>query len=101
MVMLSYASMRGHAFVDRELYLPACWTDDVQRCRAAGVPGGRGFMTKPQLGIVMLARTLRVLAGDPALAWSWLVADSAYGRDPALRAFCHQQAVPYVLAVPV
>jgi hypothetical protein len=48
----------------------------------------------------MLARTLAVLTDDPALAWSWLVADSGYGRDAGLRAFCHQQAVAYVLAVP-
>jgi len=100
MVMLSYASVHGHAFLDRELYLPTCWTDDPQRCHAAGVPAERVFMTKPQLGIAMLARALTVLAGDPALAWSWFVADSAYGRDPGLRGFCHQQAVPYVLAVP-
>jgi SRSO17 transposase len=100
MVMLSYASVHGHAFLDRELYLPACWTDDPQRCHAAGVPAERGFMTKPQLGIAMLARALAVLAIDPALAWSWFVADSGYGRDPGLRGFCHQQAVPYVLAVP-
>jgi SRSO17 transposase len=100
MVMLSYASVHGHAFVDRELYLPASWTDDPQRCRAAGVPPERGFLTKPQLGILMLARTLAVLAADPAPAWSWFVADSGYGRDAGLRAFCHQQSVSYVLAVP-
>ncbi|MEV6846729.1 IS701 family transposase [Actinoplanes sp. NPDC051411] len=100
MVMLSYASLHGHAFIDRELYLPACWTDDPQRCRDAGVPSGRGLVTKPQLGIAMLARTLAVLADDPALSWKWLVADSGYGRDAGLRAFCHQQAVAYVLAVP-
>lgn len=100
MVMLSYASVHGHAFIDRELYLPACWTDDPQRCRAAGVPAERGLVTKPQLGVMMLARTLAVLADDPALSWKWLVADSGYGRDAGLRAFCHQQAVAYVLAVP-
>jgi SRSO17 transposase len=72
MVMLSYASVHGHAFLDRELYLPACWTDDRARCRTAGVPPERGFMTKPQLGIVMLTRTL----ADPALTWSWFVADA-------------------------
>jgi SRSO17 transposase len=96
MVMLSYASVHGHAFLDRELYLPTCWTDDRQRCQAAGVPPGRAFLTKPQLGIAMLTRAM----ADPALTWSWFVADSGYGRDPALRAFCHQQAVPYMMAVP-
>jgi SRSO17 transposase len=53
-------------------------------------------MTKPQLGIAMLARA----RADPALTWSWLVADSGYGRDPGLRAFCHQHDVPYLMAVP-
>jgi hypothetical protein len=48
----------------------------------------------------MLARALTELVDDPVLAWSWFVADSGYGRDPGLRAFCHQQAAPYVLAVP-
>jgi SRSO17 transposase len=100
MVMLSYASVHGHAFIDRELYLPSCWTDDPQRCQAAGVPAGRGLLTKPQLGIAMLTRALAVLTTDPVLAWRWLVADSGYGRDAGLRAFCHQQAVAYVLAVP-
>ena len=28
MPMLSYASTRGHAFIDRALYLPRRWTDD-------------------------------------------------------------------------
>ena len=30
-----------------------------------------------------------------------MVADSGYGRDPVLRAFCHQQRLPYVFAVPI
>src|SRR6185436_2265805 len=42
MPMLSYASGRGHAFLDRALYLPRRWTDDPQRCAQAGVPAGRG-----------------------------------------------------------
>jgi SRSO17 transposase len=39
--MLSYASARGHAFIDRALYLPRRWTDDPQRCAQAGVPAER------------------------------------------------------------
>lgn len=27
----------GTAFIDRELYLPKSWTDDSQRCKAAGI----------------------------------------------------------------
>ena len=40
--MLAYASGRGHAFIDRALYLPRRWTDDPQRCAQAGVPAERG-----------------------------------------------------------
>src|SRR5271154_4296114 len=35
-VYLGYAAPRGHALIDRELYLPRSWTDDQGRCAAAG-----------------------------------------------------------------
>jgi SRSO17 transposase len=97
-VMLTYASKHGHAFIDRELYLPERWTDHPERCAAAGVPAERGFATKPQLGVRMLTR---VLDEDEGLRFRWLAADSGYGRDPGLREFCHIRRVPYVLGVPV
>jgi hypothetical protein len=34
---LACASQRGHALIDRELYLPESWTGDRERCRAAGI----------------------------------------------------------------
>jgi len=58
MPMLTYASDRGHAFIDRALYLPRCQTDDPQRCAEAGVPADRGFATKPQQVIAMLQRAI-------------------------------------------
>src|SRR5205809_91581 len=77
MVMLSYASVHGHAYLDRELYLPESWTGDRQRCAAAGVPQTRRFVTKPHLGVAMLRRAL----ADPAVVFRWVVTDSGYGRD--------------------
>jgi hypothetical protein len=44
----------------------------------------------------MLAEEL--LAATP---FRYLCADSAYGRDPGLRDFCHQHEVSYVPAVPL
>ena len=55
-VHLAYASSRGHALVDRELYLPRSWTDDPQRCTAAGVPPEVAFATKPALAAAMIER---------------------------------------------
>ena len=37
-MFLTYASARGHALIDRELYLPQSWTGDPDRCREAGIP---------------------------------------------------------------
>jgi SRSO17 transposase len=93
-VFLAYASPRGRAFIDRELYLPRSWTDDPQRCWAARVPAEVVFRTKPQLARGMLERGLD--AGVPA---SWVTADEAYGGDPALRRWLEGRGVSYVLAV--
>ena len=38
-VFLLYASAKGHAFIDRALYVPEEWTQDPLRCQEAGVPG--------------------------------------------------------------
>jgi SRSO17 transposase len=57
-VFLAYASSRGHALIDRELYLPQGWTDDRPRRREAGIPDQVEFHTKPQLARRMLARAL-------------------------------------------
>ena len=37
-VYLTYSAKGGHALIDRELYLPRSWTDDPDRCAAAGSP---------------------------------------------------------------
>src|SRR5437763_16452665 len=55
-VFLAYASPKGRAFLDRDLYLPAEWAADAPRRAAAGVPETVTFMTKPQLAQRMLQR---------------------------------------------
>jgi SRSO17 transposase len=92
-VFLSYASAAGHALIDRELYLPKSWTADPDRCRAAGIPDGTAFATKPALALAMISRALD--AGTPA---GWITADEVYGQDPALRADLERRQISYVLA---
>src|SRR5436853_5021379 len=55
-VYLTYSAERGHALIDRELYLPKSWTGDPVRCAAAGVPADVVFATKPALATAMLTR---------------------------------------------
>jgi SRSO17 transposase len=55
-VLLAYASACGHAWLDRELYLPKEWAQDRARCTRAGIPPERTFATKPELARRMLER---------------------------------------------
>jgi SRSO17 transposase len=93
-VFLAYASARGHAFLDRELYLPQSWAEAVARRQDAGVPPQVGFATKPQLAQAMLARAFA--AQVPA---GWVTGDEVYGGDRRLRLWLEEQDWPHVLAV--
>jgi SRSO17 transposase len=93
-VFLAYASAKGRAMIDRELYLPEGWTADPERCKAARVPEQIGFRTKPELARLMLERALD--AGVPA---SWVTADEVYGGSPTLRQWLEGRGVGHVLAV--
>jgi SRSO17 transposase len=93
-VFLTYAAPQGHVLLDRELYLPREWVEDVERRQEAGVPQEARFATKPQLARRMLERAF--VAGVPA---AWVTGDSIYGGDRRLRVWLEQQEQPFVLAV--
>jgi SRSO17 transposase len=93
-VFLAYASARGHALIDRELYLPRSWTDDRDRCRAAGIPDDVAFTTKPRLAQAMLQRAI-----DAGVPFAWFTADEAYGQAKFLRAWLEDRGVSYVMAI--
>lgn len=93
-VFLCYASKEGAAFMDRELYLPKEWMDDLRRLSEAGVPEGVGFATKGQLAKRMLRRAFE--AEVPA---QWIVADTVYGMTRGLRGWLEKRERSYVMAV--
>jgi len=93
-VFLCYASEKGAAFIDRELYLPQEWAEDEKRREKAGVPEGVQFATKPTLARRMLERAFR--ADIPI---GWVVADSVYGDTRRLGVWLEEQEQPYVVAV--
>ncbi|WP_434100919.1 IS701 family transposase [Streptomyces parvulus] len=76
-VYLVYAGARGHAAVDRELYVPRSWT----------------FATKPELAGRMIGRFL-----DAGHHVGWVAGDEVYGGNPRLRALLEERGVSYVLA---
>jgi SRSO17 transposase len=93
-VFLTYASTKGRALIDRELYLPKEWAADPGRRAEAHVPEQVTFQTKPQLAQQMLTRAL-----DAQVPAGWVTADEVYGGDARLRAFLEEHDLAYVLAV--
>jgi SRSO17 transposase len=93
-VFLAYASQKGHALIDRALYLPRSWTDDRARCAAAGIPDTVPFQTKPAQARAMIQRA--VAAAVPA---RWVTADCIYGDNRPLRHWLEEQRLAYVLGV--
>ncbi|MGA9692406.1 MAG: IS701 family transposase [Pseudonocardiaceae bacterium] len=93
-VFLTYVSAKGRALIDRELYLPASWIDDRERCEEAGISAEIEFATKPVLAQHMLERLL-----DSGVDVGWFTADEAYGDNPGLRAWLEQRGINYVMAV--
>lgn len=94
-VFLAYASDRGRALIDRELYLPKEWTVDRDRCDDAGIPDDVGFATKPELAQRMVERTLAA-----RIPFAWFTADEAYGQVGRLRLWLEEHDIAHVLAVP-
>jgi SRSO17 transposase len=93
-VFLAYASIHGHALIDRELYLPASWTGDRDRCREAGIPDEVEFAPKALLAQAMLARAL-----EARVPFAWFTADEVYGQAKYLRRWLEERDVAYVMAI--
>ena len=92
---LGYVSRKGHTLVDTRLYLPKAWTKDKVRLDKAGVPQGyRGYRTRHQLALEMLAKN------GAGLPHSWIAGDDEMGRPYWFRRRLAALGERYVLAVP-
>jgi SRSO17 transposase len=92
--MLSYATRRGHVFLDRRLYLPEEWAWDRRRRQEARVPEEVQFETKPEQAIAMLEH-----AWEQGVPMRWVTGDEVYGDSPRLRETIQEWGRFYVLAV--
>ena len=94
----AYTTDTGRALIDREVYLPAAWCEDADRCQVQRIPRPRAkaVVTEPELGRRMVERCRRA-----KVPFGWVAADSAYGQDRKLRSALERRRIPYVMAVPV
>jgi len=94
-VFANYCSAKGHAFLDRRLFLPEEWANDAARREAAGIPADVLFRTKPALALEMVAQA--VAEGVP---FRWVGGDSVYGDNPTFVQGVRALGKWYVLDVP-
>ncbi len=73
-VFAAYASSKGHALIDRQLYLPKDWTGNRDRRAKAHVPDDISFATKPAIAAAMVQRAIAA-----AVPFAWGAADTVYG----------------------
>jgi SRSO17 transposase len=66
--------------IDARLFLPKSWTDDDDRCQAAGIPKAqRDFQRKTDLALAMIRH-----ARQQGIGFAWVGFDGFYGSDPGL-----------------
>ncbi|WP_329538407.1 IS701 family transposase (plasmid) [Streptomyces sp. NBC_01450] len=92
-VHLTYASARGHAPIDRALYLGADWAADEERRLLTHVPDDVDFATKPELAAAMLTRARQL-----GLRARWFAGDEVYGGRE-LRRSARRLGFDYALSV--
>lgn len=92
-VFLGYASAKGHAPLDRRLYLPQEWADDAVRREECHVPASVVFQEKWRIALDLLERCLDVPHG-------WVTADDEFGRVTSFREWLRLHRQWYVVDVP-
>lgn len=89
---LGYVSGKGHTLIDRRLYLPQDWAEDLDRRRRCHVPDEIEFRTGWQLALQMIEQA--------QVPYEWITGDERYGGIPEFEDRLDQQGKKYVLEVP-
>jgi SRSO17 transposase len=78
------------------LFLPAEWTDDADRCRAAGVPDDRlAYRTKPEIALDEIDRV--TAAG---VTYGCVLADAGYGISAGFRQALSARGLTWAVGIP-
>lgn len=94
-VHLTVATGDFHCTLDGELFLPQSWSDDRERCRAAGIPDDMVYRPKWQIALELYDR-----ARSEGIVFPWITADEGYGGKPGFLEGLDQRDQKFVLEVP-
>jgi SRSO17 transposase len=84
------------ALIDADLYLPKSWSEDRERCRAAGIPDDVKHRPKWRLAVDQWLR-----AAGNGVSFDWLVFDEGYGAAVSFLRFLNLVNQRFVAEVPV
>lgn len=76
-VDLSLEAKGFRCLLDSELFLPESWSEDRDRCRAAGIPDSMVYRPKSDVALELYAR-----AKSNGIEFDWLTFDEWYGAKP-------------------
>jgi len=93
-VFLAYVSSKGHAPLDRRLYLPKDWVNDAVRREECHVPADVTYLKTWEIARDLLRRS------GPEAPHKWVVGDDEFGRASEFRAVLRDDGERYVLDVP-
>ena len=63
--------------IDSDLFLPESWSDDRDRCRAAGIPDSQVYRSKWRISLEQIQRAL-----GNGIRFDWIIFDEGYGGKP-------------------
>lgn len=95
-VHLGYATGDFHCLIDGDLFLPESWSEDRERCRAAGIPDDVVYRPKWQISLELYDRSL-----ENGITFNWLSFDEGYGGKPLFLQGLDNRGQPFVGEVPV
>jgi SRSO17 transposase len=95
-VHLGYATGDFHCLIDGDLFLPESWSEDRERCRAAGIPDDVVYRPKWQISLELYDRSL-----ENGITFNWLSFDEGYGGKPLFLQGLDNRSQPFVGEVPV
>ena len=93
-VFMAYASSKGHALVDRKLFLPEDWAHDMARREKSHVPPDVIYQEKWRIARDMIERH------GAELPHAFVLGDDELGRPVEFRAWLREHGEHYILDVP-
>ena len=94
-VHLGYAAGDFHTLLSSELFLPQDWSEDRERCRAAGIPDEMVHRPKWRIALELWDRAVA-----NGVRMEWATGDEGYGEVPAFHFALDDRGQRYVMEVP-